>query len=69
MKIECGYCYGKGYITNTYKTYFKKCPICEGTREVEEVESKSTTSVDEDLDYFFNEVLGEEEGEDDIRTI
>ena len=58
MKTECSYCYGKGYITNTYKTYFRKCPVCEGTKEVEKVESKNTTSVDEDLDYFFNEILG-----------
>lgn len=55
-KCKCYYCDGKGYISNTYKTSFKQCPVCNGTKTINENKSSNTSTVDEALDYFFSEL-------------
>jgi RecJ-like exonuclease len=56
---KCYYCDGKGYINNTYKTSFKKCPVCKGTKLIKEEKCNNTSTVDEALDYLFGDIIND----------
>lgn len=55
-KEKCNYCDGKGYVSNIYKTSFKKCPVCNGTKEIDKKECNNTSSVEDDINEWFSEM-------------